>query len=235
MDQPRHRYRGSLIGFAIAAILGVVSYGLNPGLAGAAGYPGPDAKPNGPVYPNVIPPIQDGGNSDPTYMCGFDVPNATNQSRSYATVYVNDVMVKQLPVDSNGCVAFNINVRSEETGGNVTCNSATPGSAWVSINGGRRIKVPRGTVRIRVEGVKSDRVGENKQTVKGTLTFKTSSCMTPTTTTTTTPVTTTTIPGTTTSTEPNTTTPTTEPPTTIPGQTTTSELAAPETLSLIHI
>ena len=91
MKQPRHRYRGSLIGFAIAAILGVVSYGLNPGIALAGGYPGPDALPNGPTYPGRINPIPDGGTSPIIFMCGFDVPNATNQSRNYVTIYINDV------------------------------------------------------------------------------------------------------------------------------------------------
>ena len=211
MSTTTRRFRGPVIAFAIAVVLGLTSYALSPSPTfGSGGYPGPDALPGVPTYGSYLGTVPVGGHSPISYVCGLDAPNATNHSPKDAGAYINGQFSAFLPISTQfGCAEFVLYVSA--TFGSQT---APCGFAYAQVNGGKWILVRYGTNYLLITGIKHyHHVGAYFPFFVPTPAQLPPECV---------PTTTTTNGGTTTI--PNTTT-----PTTVPGQTTTTHVATTST------
>ncbi len=145
------RFRGPLLTFTIALVVGFTSYAISPTLGyGAGGYPGPDALPSVPTYGSYLGTIPIGGHSPVSYVCGFDAPNATNHSPKNAIAEINGHISAYLPISTQfGCAEFVVYVSL--TNG---VNQAPCGFAYASVNGGTWILVSYGVNYLLISGIK---------------------------------------------------------------------------------
>ena len=198
MPNTQRRFRGPIIAFAIAVVLGLTSYVLSPVSYAVGGYPGPDALPGVPTYGTYLGTIPVGGHSPVSYVCGLDAPNGTNHSPKFAIGEINGHISAYIPISTEfGCAQFVVFVKALH---------AKCGFAYASINGGKWILIHYGVNYVLITGIKHYRhVGAYFPFFVPAPNPLPPGCVTTTTTTTTS-------------------IPNTSVPTTIPGQTTTSRV-----------
>ena len=135
--------------------------------AGANAYPGPNVGPNNPVLDGQIQinnqptsgpdstPMAVGQTTDSASMCGFWIHSFHPSAPTTATAYIQtspDVykFAANLPVDNNGCVAFNIFIANTSSGSLAGTVSST---VYASVSGEPLVAMLRGKSKIKITGI----------------------------------------------------------------------------------